>query len=61
VVNVNKGQVGIAFFPGNVATVDDLNVGYVSNVNGDVQLTIGALASIGTVTQNGGTSPSMEA
>jgi trimeric autotransporter adhesin len=54
VVNVNKGQVGIAFFPGNVATVDDLNVGYVSNVNGDVQLTAGALANVGTVTQNGG-------
>jgi trimeric autotransporter adhesin len=54
VVNVNKGQVGIAFFPGNAATVDDLNVGYVSNVNGDVQLTAGALASVGTVTQNGG-------
>ncbi len=54
VVNVNKGQVGIAFFPGNAATVDDLNVGYVSNVNGDVQLTVGALATVGTVTQNGG-------
>jgi hypothetical protein len=54
VVNVNKGQVGIAFFPGNTATIAGLNVGYVSNVNGDVQLTAGAQATIGTVTQNGG-------
>jgi trimeric autotransporter adhesin len=54
VVNVNKGQVGIAFFPGNTATVESLNIGYVSNVTGDAQLTVGAGTLLTTVTQNGG-------
>jgi hypothetical protein len=54
VVNANKGQIGIAFFPGQTASVNNLNVGYVSNVAGDVQLTVGAGATLTTVTQNGG-------
>ncbi|HEV8004032.1 MAG TPA: hypothetical protein VGP63_29470 [Planctomycetaceae bacterium] len=54
VVNANKGQIGIAFFPGQTASVNNLNIGYVSNVAGDVQLTVGAVATLTTVTQNGG-------
>ncbi|HET6323896.1 MAG TPA: hypothetical protein VFG04_04280, partial [Planctomycetaceae bacterium] len=54
VVNANKGQIGIAFFPGQTASVNNLNIGYVSNVAGDVQLTVGAGATLTTVTQNGG-------
>jgi len=54
VVNINKGSVGISFFPGNTAQIATLNLGYVSNQNSDVQLVCGVGASIATINQNGG-------
>jgi trimeric autotransporter adhesin len=54
VVNVNKGAVGIAFFPGEAGMISALNVGYVSNIAGDVQLICGSGCTITTVNQNGG-------
>jgi len=54
IVNINKGQVGVAFFPGDTAAVATLRIGYVSNQLGDVQLTCGKGCTLTTITQNGG-------
>jgi hypothetical protein len=54
VVNLNKGSIGIAFFPGNTATVSALNIGYVSNQSSDVQLICGVGVTLTTLDMNGG-------
>ncbi len=56
VVNINKGNVGIAppCFPGSVASVATLRTGYVTNQNGDVNLICGPGCTLAAVTQNGG-------
>jgi trimeric autotransporter adhesin len=55
VVNLNKANIGIAFFPGDTAEMTTLRTGYVSNQNSDVTLTVGAGATVGTLDMNGGT------
>jgi len=53
-VNINKGNVGLAFNPGDTATVATLNIGQVSNL-GDVTLVCGAGCTLTTVNKNSGT------
>jgi trimeric autotransporter adhesin len=55
VVNLTKANIGIAFFPGDTASMTTLRTGYVSNKNSDVTLTVGAGASVSTLDMNGGT------
>lgn len=52
---VNKGTVGVAALPGESATVPTLNVGYVSQVQGDATVFCGAGAALTAVNQAGGT------
>jgi len=54
VANLQKGSVGIAFFDGESATLSDLNVNYVTNVTGDVQLRCGDGLTLTTVDMAGG-------
>lgn len=56
VININKGNVGIAppCFPGSTASVATLRTGYVTNQNSDVNLVCGPGCTLTTVTQNGG-------
>jgi hypothetical protein len=54
-VNLNKGNVGLAFNPGDTATISTLNVGYVSNQSSDVQLVCGSGCTLSTVVKQGGT------
>jgi len=54
VVNLNKGNIGLAFNPGDAAAIATLNIGQVSNV-GDVQLVCGAGCTLTTVNKNSGT------
>ena len=55
IVNLTKANIGVAFFPGDTASMTTLRTGYVSNKNSDVTLTVGAGASISTLDMNGGT------
>lgn len=54
VMTVHRGDVGIAFLPGDVATLPTLNVGYLDNQDGDATVTIGSGTTLTTVTQTGG-------
>jgi hypothetical protein len=54
-VNINKGSVGLAFNPGDTATVATLNIGYVTNQQSDVQLVCGSGCTLTTVVKQGGT------
>jgi hypothetical protein len=54
-VNLNKGSVGLAFNPGDTATIGTLNIGYVTNQNGDVQVVCGSGCTLTTVVKQGGT------
>ena len=55
VVNINKGDVGIAFFAGETATVATLRVAYQSQVANDVTLVCGSGTTLTTINQSGGT------
>jgi trimeric autotransporter adhesin len=55
VVNLTRANIGVAFFPGDAASMTTLRTGYVANKNSDVTLTVGAGASISTLDMNGGT------
>lgn len=54
VLNLTKGSVGVAFFAGETATLATVNCGYLSNVNGDSNLTLGGGVTLTTVKQSGG-------
>ncbi|HEY2250717.1 MAG TPA: hypothetical protein VGH74_06635 [Planctomycetaceae bacterium] len=55
-LNVNKGDVGVAFFGGEVATLLSLNVGYETNPAGDSTVWLGAGVTLAdaTLVQTGG-------
>lgn len=56
-VTVQKGSVGVAFFEGETSTLATLNVGYLTNVNGDSQVVLGSGVTLtdATIKQSGGT------
>jgi len=54
VLNINKGDVGMAFFGGEAATAATIQVGYRSSVASDVDLFVGAGATTTTLVQTGG-------
>src|SRR5262249_12471508 len=55
-LHINKGDVGVAFFGGETATLVTLNVGYEINTAGDSMLWLGAGVSLAnaTIVQTGG-------
>jgi len=55
-LNVNRGDVGVAFFGGETATLLALNVGYETNPAGDSAVWLGAGVSLAnaTIVQTGG-------
>lgn len=53
-VNVNRGSVGIAIYPGETSTVPTLRVGFVENVAGDAEVRCGAGVTLTTIEQSGG-------
>jgi trimeric autotransporter adhesin len=55
VVNLTRANMGVAFFPGDTATVATLRTGYVANQNGDVQLVCGSGCTLTTIVMDGGT------
>lgn len=55
VMQVTKGVVGVARLSGEVATLATLDVGYTTSVASDSTVTCGAGATIGALTQTGGT------
>lgn len=56
-ITVQKGSVGVAFFEGETSTLATLNVGYLTNVNGDSQVVLGSGVTLSnaTIKQSGGT------
>lgn len=54
VVNVNRGSVGIAIYPGETSTIPTLRVGFEANVAGDSTVRCGAGVTLTTVEQSGG-------
>jgi hypothetical protein len=55
VLNVTKGTLDVAPFPGEVATVPVLRVGYSTNQNGDSTVRCYSGVTLTTITQTGGT------
>jgi len=53
-VSVTKGDVGVAVFAGETATVATLKLGYVSSLETDANVVCGSGVTLGTVTKNGG-------
>lgn len=53
-VNVNRGVVGIAYLPGDTATVATLRAGYIENPAGDANVRVGSGATLTTIDQSGG-------
>lgn len=53
-MTVNRGDVGIAFQAGETAVIDDLTMGYVSQVASDAKVTCGSGVTLTTVTKSGG-------
>jgi len=53
-LSVVKGDVGVAFFAGELATIATLKVGYVDSVLGDASVICGAGVTLTTVIQTGG-------
>jgi hypothetical protein len=51
---VNKGDVGIAIFGGETATVPTLNLGYLTNQEGDSTVVCGSGVTLTTVIKTGG-------
>ncbi len=54
-LDVSKGDVGVALYAGETAVITDLNVGYQTSVTGDSTVVCGAGATVTNVTQDGGT------
>jgi hypothetical protein len=53
-VYINKGQLGIAIYGGETATVPTLNVGYISNQDGDSVVVCGSGVTLTTIVKTGG-------
>ena len=53
-VYVKKGIVGVAIHSGETATIDILNVSYVSNRTGDAKVFVGAGLTLDDIVQDGG-------
>lgn len=53
-LDITKGDVGLAFYQGTVATFPVVKTGYASNALTDVSLLIGKSATLTTITKNGG-------
>ena len=49
-----KGDVGVGFFPTDVARFDTVIESYVSNPPSDASIQIGSQVTLGTITQSGG-------
>lgn len=54
VLNVNRGSVGIAIYPGETSTVPTLRVGFETNQAGDSTVICGAGVTLTTIEQSGG-------
>jgi len=54
VLNVNRGDVGVCWLPGEVATLATLRVGYVDNQETDARVRCGAGLTLTTYEQDGG-------
>lgn len=54
VLNVNKGDVGVAVYPGETSTVATARVGYVTNVAGDSTVLFGSGVTLTTLEVSGG-------
>lgn len=55
VVNVRRGDLGIAWLPGETSTVATLRVGYIDNQAGDATVRCGTGLTLTTLEQTGGT------
>jgi hypothetical protein len=55
VVNVTRGNVGVAIYPGETATILTLRVGYQTNQDGDSTVYCGSGVTLTTINQEGGT------
>ncbi len=53
-LTINKGDVGLAFFAGETASVGTIKMGYVNNRGSDAKLRAGPGATLATITKNGG-------
>ena len=53
-LDINSGDVAMAFYQGQAATFPTIKTGYVSQPASDVTLTIGVGATLTTITKNGG-------
>jgi len=53
-VSIVKGDLGIAPFEGEAATVATLKIGYIDSVDTDASVICGSGVTLGTVTKNGG-------
>lgn len=53
-VAINRGSVGIAFYPGETASLD-LKIGYQQSVESDAQVVCGIGCTLGAVEKSGGT------
>lgn len=54
VANINRGSVGIAYLPGDTATVLTLRIGFVENPAGDANVIVGTGVTLTTIDQSGG-------
>ncbi len=54
-LNLLKGSYGVALEPSQTASIGTARIGYISNVGGDVVLTLGSGCTTTTVNQEGGT------
>jgi hypothetical protein len=53
-VAINKGSLGVATLPGELATILTLLIGYVSNKEGDATVYLGTGCTLTTITKSGG-------
>lgn len=54
ILNAQRGSIGIAYFPGDVATVPTIRVGFIENAAADVNLWCGSGCTLTTITMVGG-------
>lgn len=54
IVNVNRGSVGIAIYPGETSTVPTLRVGFETNVSSDATVRCGTGVTLTAIEQSGG-------
>ncbi len=54
VLDINAGSVGVCNFAGDTGTIGTLRIGFISNVDGDATVRVGAGCTLGGVTKSGG-------